>query len=372
MATAAAAAVVTTASMTTVDYCRKPRAPSITPVERLRLDLVTLLASLDEKNCPVSTRQQLLCEMPRRWELHTDLVLLPRDAWSSAHDWPEHVAVQVWPVIAQSLRVQRIAQRAGGSRPDDFRSPTVQLLWPPAADEWVQRRENGVLYSWPITRCMFSAGNVSEKLRVAAWHCTDEVVVDLYAGIGYWTLPLLMHAGAARVFACEWNPASVEALTRNLTLNRVAAERCAVLLGDNRVHAPRAVAQRVLLGLLPSSEAGWPVACAALDPVRGGWLHVHAAVDEQLPLSDDTGPVLLDEATATFSCNRRDGARPSWQVWARHCTTQLAQLLDGAVHGGGCWTVRAAHLERVKAFAPRVHHLVLDVECRPPAAARDS
>ena len=42
--------------------------------------------------------------------------------------------------------------------------------------------------------------------------------------------------------------------------------------------APRGIADRVNLGLLPSSEAGWPAACAALNPSSGGWLHIHGNV----------------------------------------------------------------------------------------------
>ena len=37
-------------------------------------------------------------------------------------------------------------------------------------------------YTYDITRSMFSSGNISEKLRVASFDCTGEVVVDLYAG----------------------------------------------------------------------------------------------------------------------------------------------------------------------------------------------
>ena len=40
-------------------------------------------------------------------------------------------------------------------------------------------------YSYDITKCMFSSGNVTEKLRVAKFDCTNEVVVDLYAGMQY-------------------------------------------------------------------------------------------------------------------------------------------------------------------------------------------
>lgn len=39
------------------------------------------------------------------------------------------------------------------------------------------------------------------------------------------------------------------------------------------------VADRVSLGLLPSSEGGWEIALAALKP-RGGWLHLHQNVTD--------------------------------------------------------------------------------------------
>lgn len=45
-------------------------------------------------------------------------------------------------------------------------------------------------------------------------------------------------AGAAKVIACEWNPNAVQALRRNLELNRVA-DRCHVLEGDCRLTAPK-------------------------------------------------------------------------------------------------------------------------------------
>ena len=80
---------------------------------------------------------------------------------------------------------------------------------------------------------MFSPGNISEKIRISNFNCRDEVVVDLYAGIGYFVLPYLIHAKAKLVHACEWNPHAVEALEKSLILNKVR-ERCIVHFGDNR------------------------------------------------------------------------------------------------------------------------------------------
>lgn len=60
---------------------------------------------------------------------------------------------------------------------------------------WVEHRENGILYCLDVTRCMFSSGNVTEKARMGSLQCRGETAVDLFAGIGYYTLPLLVHAG---------------------------------------------------------------------------------------------------------------------------------------------------------------------------------
>lgn len=34
-------------------------------------------------------------------------------------------------------------------------------------------------------------------------------------------------------------------------------------------------------------------------------------------------------------------------------------------HHGGAWTATVAHIERVKSYAPRIYHMVYDIECRP-------
>lgn len=65
------------------------------------------------------------------------------------------------------------------------------------ASGWVQHKEGGVLYSLDVTQCMFSSGNTTERQRMGRLQCAGETVVDLYAGIGYYTLPFLCKAGKA-------------------------------------------------------------------------------------------------------------------------------------------------------------------------------
>jgi tRNA wybutosine-synthesizing protein 2 len=78
---------------------------------------------------------------------------------------------------------------------------------------------------------MFCAGNASERHRVARFRCDGEVVVDLYAGIGYFTLPYLVHAGAQLVHACEWNPDSVVALRYKFIIDSMTRDACRISVG---------------------------------------------------------------------------------------------------------------------------------------------
>lgn len=124
----------------------------------------------------------------------------------------------LWTTVAAALRCRRVA-RQGRVVADGQRHSGVEMLL--GSNGWVRHVDNSVVYTWDVTRCMFSRGNITEKLRVASLPCAGETVVDLYAGIGYFTLPYLVHAGAFHVHACEWNPEAVAALRRNLALNKV-------------------------------------------------------------------------------------------------------------------------------------------------------
>lgn len=198
---------------------------------------------------------------------------------------------------------------------------------------------------------MFSIGNITEKLRIAKFDCRNEVVIDLFAGIGYFVLPYLLHAKAKHVYACEINPNSIEALKQNLKLNHVESQ-CTVLQGDNRETCPNNIADRVNLGLIPSSEMSWKTACNALKDLKGGVLHIHANIDSKpKPHSSST------------SSNCQLYKYPEWEEWCDYAITSISQMLH-EVKGGG-WSIKMLHLEHVKSYAPHVDHVVLDLECRP-------
>ncbi|XP_063278404.1 tRNA wybutosine-synthesizing protein 2 homolog isoform X2 [Prinia subflava] len=336
-----------------------------TPAQRLREELRRLLGA--------SWSEELERDVPHAWHRHGDLVLLSEDSFKAA-PW-ERLGSALWETVASALGARRVARR-GRVMPDGMRTPSVTLLL--GQHGWVEHVDNGIRYTFDVTKCMFSPGNITEKLRVASLPCSGEVVVDLYAGIGYFTLPFLVHAGAAFVHACEWNSHAVEALHRTLVLNGVR-DRCRIHAGDSRQLQLRDVADRVNLGLIPSSEEGWPVACRVLKKDVGGVLHIHHNVETPPAPAPPQTTVLLAEQVSPEAAGpggeaqhpTEDGReetlrarlRPKWQRWAEATATRIQGVL-AELHGRP-WHTRVLHIEAVKSYAPHVHHLVLDLECRP-------
>ncbi|CAM0906040.1 unnamed protein product [Alopecurus aequalis] len=269
---------------------------------------------------------QLLEQLPTRWETLGDITILPKTCFKDPL-W-ESVGEELWQLVAKSLGAQRLA-RQGKIMPNGTRDSTLELLV--GDNGWVTHYENGISYSLDATKCMFSSGNRSEKLRMGQLDCRDEVVVDLFSGIGYFVLPFLVKANAKLVYACEWNPHALEALKRNVMDNHVA-DHCVILEGDNRLTAPKGVADRVCLGLIPSSECSWATAVRALR-VGGGILHIHGNVNDS------------DEAR-----------------WLENVVESISSI---ATTHGLSWKVSLEHVERVKWYGPHIRHVVVDVRCQP-------
>ena len=255
-------------------------------------------------------------DLPRRWERFSDVAIMPRGTFEG-DGWPS--GEPLWEAVAGALGANRLARM--GEVSGDFRESGVKMLL--GDDDWVVRRESGVDYGYPMTRCMFSAGNVNERRRMGEVASEGEVVVDLYAGIGYYTLPALVHGGST-AHACEWNPEAVKALRWGLEANGVE-DRCTIHEGDNRIAAQSlgGVADRVFLGLLPSSEEGLETALEVLSP-SGGTLHVHGLA----PSKDHSS-------------------------WVGDLLSSASSLRPGS---------ELSHeLTRVKSYAPHWDHVVLDL-----------
>lgn len=256
-----------------------------------------------------------------------DLAMLP-DSWEKIGD----VLVMRFPddftekreaaaIYADVVGCRAVLEDAGGIS-GVMRRPLVRHIWGDHDTETVHI-ENGISYRLDPQRVMFSSGNVDERIRMASVASSGEVAVDLFAGIGYFTLPLAVH-GNARVYACEINPTAAEYLRSSAALNEVES-RVEVRKGDCREVAPHGVAERVVMGYLGAAPF-LPTAMQVLHP-SGGVLHYHCACS-----AEDFPGEPLEE-------------------------------VQQAAHNAG----RSVELKRhrtVKSYAPGVVHGVLDVAIR--------
>tara|TARA_B100000945_G_scaffold306572_1_gene294162 strand:+ start:191 stop:1018 length:828 start_codon:yes stop_codon:yes gene_type:complete len=267
-----------------------------------------------------SADTSLLEVIPKRWEKFADVALFQHDSFSEK-GWSSINQADLWAAVANALKVERIGRVS--EIVGEKREPTVELVL--GEDDWVIRRENGIDYGYNLTKCMFSAGNVNERRRMGEVAKQDEVVLDLYAGIGYYTLPILVQSQVNHVHCCEWNTNSVKALESNLKINDVS-DRCSVYVGDNRITGDglKGIADRVILGLLPSSQGGYSVAMQSLSE-SGGMLHIHGVA----PAKD-------------------------YSAWVGGILDELRSIDMHRI-------VNETALIRVKSYAPHWDHVVLDV-----------
>ena len=220
----------------------------------------------------------------------------------SGEKWKPFIKEGFWEDIAEALDVKRIGIKGeirGRKRESDVRMVLGE-------DDWVVRLENGVKFGYNFTKCMFSAGNINERRRMGEIIIKNDIIVDLYAGIGYYSLPILTNQMAKHVYSFEWNPIAISALRRNIEINDIDEARCSIIEGDNRIttNELKDIADRVILGLLPSSLEGLKPALRVLK-YDGGILHIHG-LGRSLNYEDWVSDVEEKLVNENYKINRKN------------------------------------------------------------------
>ena len=257
---------------------------------------------------------------PTKWERLGDVVVLRLSP--AARDYGPAIGF----AFAEVLDARAVVEDLSGIH-GLLRTPEIRILWGRGLE--VEHIEGGVRYRFDVAKVMFSSGNLPERTSIALKIRNGAVVVDLFAGIGYFSLPIATHARPARVYACELNPVAFHYLVENVAINRAAA--VVPLFGDCRDTAPRGVADAVLLGHFSAAD----YLDVAFECLRGSGLVVYHELcpKEQFPQA----PV----------AHLTEGARMHW------------------------YDVESVHSRIVKSYAPGIVHAVLEarVQRRPKAPA---
>ena len=140
----------------------------------------------------------LIDNIPKRWEKFSDIVLLPNSSFRG-DDWEEIISEEFWISVCNVLEVKRLARL--GEIVGNKRESTVEILV--GDNDWVIRKESGINYGYPLTKCMFSSGNINERRRMGEIVSKNEIIVDVFSGIGYYTLPILVKSKVKHVYSCN-------------------------------------------------------------------------------------------------------------------------------------------------------------------------
>jgi len=245
--------------------------------------------------------------LPDKWEIAGDVITIKMDP--ALFEFGELIG----RTYAEMLSARSVLADVSGVS-GEFREPDMTLLYGPSGES--VKLENGIRYCFDVTKVMFASGNLAERKRMKCLDCTGETVVDMFCGIGYFTLPLAKYSGARRVFACEKNPQSYGFLLKNLALNEI--NNVIPLLGDNRDIPGKAFADRILMGYVQTTSVFVPKALEMAKP--GCMIHYH-----------DTFPVGKEEKMIR-------------EIFDRYCSEYTIERII-----------------EVKSFAPGVSHYVADI-----------
>ncbi|MFX1339586.1 MAG: class I SAM-dependent methyltransferase family protein [Promethearchaeota archaeon] len=140
-----------------------------------------------------------------------------------------------------------------------FREPENIELIAGEDDPIVEHKEHSVIYRFDLTKIMFSKGNINERKLLATLVKDGEVIVDMFAGIGYFSLPIAKNSNPKKIYSIELNPISHQFLVENIKLNHLE-DVIIPILGDCKQEVLNLSKQgiradRVIMGIFPAPKA---------------------------------------------------------------------------------------------------------------------
>jgi len=248
--------------------------------------------------------------LPKGWQIIGDIIIVSlREELEKRKNEIGRALLSLYPCCRTVLLDRGISGKT--------RQPSREII----AGEGTETilKENGCLFKIDAMQLMYSQGNLTEKKRMSRLG-NGEVVVDMFAGIGYFSIPMAVHSRPEKIFAIEINPVAFDYLKENIILNDVEGI-IEPVAGDCALVTPRSVAERVIIGYLDAHEY-LEHGIRALMP--GGIIHYHEAVPEAIE------------------------RRP------------LERLVEAAGRMGK--EVEILDVHRIKKYSPGVWHVVMDAK----------
>jgi len=146
-------------------------------------------------------------------------------------------------------------------------------------------REHGCLFKVDVEKCYFSPRLAFERIRIAELVEDNDVVVNMFAGVGCYSVVIAKYSKASKIFSIDVNPDAVRFMRENILLNKNVGRVFPMEGNANKIvkETLRGKADRVLMPLPQKAYDYLDYALLAVKP-QGGWIHYydfqHSKVEE--------------------------------------------------------------------------------------------
>jgi tRNA (guanine37-N1)-methyltransferase len=137
-------------------------------------------------------------------------------------------------------------------------------------------KEAGCIFGVDVEKCYFSPRLSGERRRIASLIKNDEIVVNMFSGVGCFSILIGKTSDKTKVYSIDVNPTAFSFMEGNIRINRLY-NRVIPLLGDSKIiiqNHLKGLADRVLMPLPELALQYLPYAIMALKP-SGGWIHYY-------------------------------------------------------------------------------------------------
>jgi tRNA (guanine37-N1)-methyltransferase len=178
------------------------------------------------------------------------------------------------PVIAQALmdshkNVRTVLAQIGAVH-GSFRLRTLEYI---AGEKKTAtlHRESGCSFQVDVEKCYFSPRLQGERMRVAKQPKDGEVIVNMFAGVGCFSILIAKQRNVEKVYSIDVNPVAVQYMQENIRVNGVFG-RVIPIIGDAKTIIEKRlshVADRVIMPLPEKALEYLPYAVLALRKGSG-------------------------------------------------------------------------------------------------------
>ncbi|MBD3349941.1 MAG: hypothetical protein GF364_00465 [Candidatus Lokiarchaeota archaeon] len=245
-----------------------------------------------------------------------------------------------------------------GTISGEFRKPTGLKHLAGERKTEIIHKENNLKYKFDFTKIMFAKGNITERRYLPKLVENKETIVDMFAGIGYFSLGIAKFANPNQIFSIELNPVAYNYLKENIKLNKLS-DKIRPIHGDCKEEVPVLAkkgikAERIIMGILPTP---YEYIKAALTVIKQKELEIQTNIQE-----------FVEKATETTKYDVYDRVQ-------KPITNSIIHF-EGVSLGKDIETIynefsqHAKNYEYrccllafrfVKSFGPKMYHLVLDI-----------